>query len=71
MVVYPFEQSLRDYRVEASVDGEWREVAAVSGQQADRIEHQFEPVTTDRIRLVVTAANGPNSMVTEVEVYEP
>ena len=71
VVVYPFEQSLRDYRVEASVDGEWREVAAVSGQQADRIEHEFGPVTTDRIRLVVTAANGPNSMVTEVEVYEP
>ncbi len=70
VVVYPFERSLRDYSVEAFVDGEWREVAAIGGQQTDRIEHEFEPVTTERIRLVVTAANGPNSMVTEVEVYE-
>lgn len=69
MVVYPFEQSLRDYSVQAFVGGEWREVAAVEGQQADRIEHTFAPIATDRIRLWVTAANGKTSMLTEVEVY--
>lgn len=70
VVVYPFEKSLKDYAVQAHVDGGWSEVAAVSGQSAERIEHRFETVETDRIRLFVTAANGGHSMVTEVEAYE-
>jgi hypothetical protein len=53
------------------VDGDWREVDRVTGQSADQITHSFDPVSTDRIRLFVTAANGKNSMVTEVEIYEP
>jgi hypothetical protein len=70
VVVYPFEKSLKDYTVEVSVGGQWREVAKVSAQSGDRIEHTFEPVTSDRLRLVVTGTNGPQAMVTEVEVYE-
>ncbi|HJN15108.1 MAG TPA: discoidin domain-containing protein, partial [Armatimonadota bacterium] len=70
VVVYPFEKSLRDYAVQAFADGEWRDVDEVSGQNADQITHEFDAVTTDRIRLMVTAANGSNSLVTEVEIYE-
>lgn len=70
VVVYPFEKSLRDYAVQALIDGEWREVGQAAGQEAERIEHRFDAVTTDRIRLWVTATNGPNSKVTEVEIYE-
>lgn len=51
------------------MDGQWREVAKVTGQSSNHLTHTFAPVTTDRLRLVVTAANGKNSMVAEVEVY--
>ena len=70
VVVYPFEKSLKDYVVQVQVAGEWREVARAAGQSTDRAEYAFAPVETDRVRLFVTAANGKNAMVTEVEVYE-
>ena len=69
VVVYPFERSLRDYAVQAFVDGAWKEMARVSGQSTDEITHRFEPVTTDRVRLWITATNTPLSQVNEVEVY--
>jgi hypothetical protein len=69
VVVYPFEKSLKDYAVQVYVNGDWRDADKVTGQNADEITHKFAPVTTDRVRLFVTAANGPNSRVTEVEVY--
>lgn len=67
--VYPFQQSLRDYAVQVWVDGQWREVAKVAGQSTDHLTHTFAPVTTDRVRLFVTATNGKSAMVTELEVY--
>ena len=70
IVVYPFENSLRDYSVQAFVAGDWQTVGSVQGQEIESITHEFEPVVTDRVRILVTAANGKNSMVTEVEVYE-
>lgn len=70
VVVYPFEKSLKDYSVQAFVSGEWKEVDKVSGKNDEMIIHTFPPVTTDRIRLWITATNGPNSKITETEVYE-
>lgn len=70
VVVYPFQQSLKDYRIQAFLAGEWKEVDKVFGKNAARIEHSFAPVTTDRIRIWVTATHGANSKVTEVEIYE-
>jgi hypothetical protein len=69
IVVHPFEKSLRDYAVQVFVGDGWREVARVSGQNADEITHRFDPVTTNRIRLWVTATNTPLSQVNEIEVY--
>jgi hypothetical protein len=70
VVVYPFQESLQDYALEVFDNGAWREVSKVTGQKGEPTTHTFAPVTTDRVRLVVTAAKGKNSMVTEVEVYE-
>jgi len=70
VVVYPFEKSLRDYAVQLFVDGDWRDVARATGCEADRMEHVFAPLVTDRVRLWVAATNGPHAMVTEIEVYE-
>jgi len=70
VVVYPFEKSLQDYAVQVYAHGQWQNVDQVAGQNADRIVHRFAPVTTDRVRLLVTATHGPRAKVTEVEVYE-
>lgn len=69
VVVYGFEQSLKDYSVQAFVGGQWQDVAKVTGQTGDKATHTFAPVTTDRLRLWVTATNGPVAKATEVEVY--
>ncbi|MCX5642817.1 MAG: discoidin domain-containing protein, partial [Candidatus Omnitrophica bacterium] len=70
VVVYPFEKSLKDYSVQAFVSGAWKEVAQASGKNEDMITHTFSPITTDRIRIWVTGTNGPNSKITEIEIYE-
>jgi len=70
VVVYPFEKSLRDYTVQAFVGDQWKDVDKVTGRNDEVITHQFAPVTTDRIRLFITATNGENARVAEVEVYE-
>lgn len=69
VVVCPFEKSLRDYAVQAFVDGRWQDLDRVTGKSTDLIEHRFSPVTTDRIRLWITATNTPLSQVNEIEVY--
>lgn len=50
---------VRDYRVEASVDGTWRSVVSVTDNHLRHGRHRFaEPVRADRLRVVVTATNG-------------
>ena len=70
VVVYPHEKSLKDYSVQAFVAREWKDVDKVTGNDKEMITHKFSPVVTDRIRLWITAANGPNSTIAEIEVYE-
>ena len=69
--VYPFKQSLRDYTVQAYVDDAWQDMDKVTDQNSDHLTHTFNPVLTDRIRLFVTATNGPDAVVSEVEIYNP
>ena len=70
MVVYLHNKSLKDYSVQAFIAGEWKEVDKVSGNKDEVITHKFSPVVTDRIRLWITSANGPNSKIAEIEIYE-
>ncbi|MDO9465134.1 MAG: sugar-binding protein [bacterium] len=70
VVVYPFEKSLKDYSVQAFAQGEWKEVDKVSEKNEEVITHTFKPVNTDRIRIWITATNGSNSKITEIEMYE-
>lgn len=69
VVVYPFDKSLKDYSVQAFVRGEWKDVDKVTGRKDDVIEHKFAVVNTSRIRLWITATNGKNSEVSEIEIY--
>lgn len=70
VIVYTAYKSLKDYQVQAYISGDWKTVDTVANNSKDVITHKFEPVTTDRIRLWVTAKNVENAIVTEIEVYE-
>ena len=49
----------RDYRVEVRRDGRWQQVVAVRDNHSRHGRHHFaDPITTDALRLVVTATNG-------------
>ncbi|MFA7517169.1 MAG: hypothetical protein WC049_09380, partial [Candidatus Ratteibacteria bacterium] len=69
VVVFPHEKSLRDYEVQLFIDGNWKTVDKVSNRSDAEIVHTFKPVKTDRIRIWVTATNGPYAKIGEIEVY--
>ncbi|OGV47774.1 MAG: hypothetical protein A2017_07280 [Lentisphaerae bacterium GWF2_44_16] len=71
VVVYPFNKSLKDYSVQAFVDGAWKDIDKVKNKNDDAIENKFSAIKTDRIRLWITAANGKNSEICEIEIYGP
>lgn len=49
---------VRDYRIEARVNGRWVEVERVAGNRKRHRTHGFSPMATDSIRLIVDATNG-------------
>lgn len=63
-------QTIRDYALEAQVDGEWHEVARMSGNIRTRVVHTFDPVITTALRVMVYATNGdPSAGIYEVRCY--
>ncbi|GAA3340186.1 hypothetical protein GCM10017714_18880 [Curtobacterium pusillum] len=61
---------VRDYRIEARLDGVWRAVATVEGNRHRHRVHSIDPVSTDALRIVVTATNGsPHVTACAVKVY--
>ena len=70
VVVCPFEKTIRDCQIQAFVNEKWLPVAEITGKQEDVIETVFEPIKTDRIRIFVTATNGPTAKITEIELYK-
>ena len=66
------ERCVRDYRIEARIDGAWTTVADASGNYQRFRRHSFDAVTTDAIRLVVEATNGlAAAEVFELRAYGP
>lgn len=63
-----FGPMVRDYRVEAEVDGQWRQVATVTDNYHRFRVHEFDPLTVTALRLVVEAANAPEFGARVVEV---
>ena len=70
VVVYPAENSLKDYRIEIERNGRFVTVADIKDAQGEAQTHTFTPETTKRMRLFVTANRGPNTRLFEIEVYE-
>ena len=62
---------VKDYRIEAYVEGEWRQIAMVTGNRRRRRVHVLEEaIDTDKLRLVMAATNGAlRAEVFEVRVY--
>jgi hypothetical protein len=70
----PFEiipELVRDYRLEACVDGRWQTIAEVRGNRRRKQVHRIEPpVATDQLRALITATNGSaRAELIEVRVY--
>ncbi|SDJ41657.1 discoidin domain-containing protein [Nonomuraea jiangxiensis] len=59
---------LRDWDVQAQVDGQWRTVAQVRGNTAGSARSDFEPVSADAVRIVALASNGANDYTRIIEV---
>ena len=70
VVVYPAENSLKDYRIEIERNGRFITVADIKDAQGEAQTHTFSAQKTKRMRLVVTANRGPNTKLFEIEVYE-
>ncbi|WP_409344078.1 FAD-dependent oxidoreductase [Paenibacillus sp. MBLB4367] len=73
--ITPFEvmpELVRDYRLEALVNGEWSTVAERSANRKRKHVHRLDAsVVADRLRVVVEATNGsPCAEIIEVRVYE-
>lgn len=68
--LYRDPQTVRDYAVEAWIDGEWQQLVRVEGNLTTRVVHDVGPVTTSRLRLMVYATNGdPAAGVYEIRCY--
>ena len=51
-------ECVRDYELQSFRNGRWETLVEVTGNRQRRRQHTFDPVETDRLRLVVTAING-------------
>lgn len=69
---YPAEDyGIRDWRLEYFHEDQWHLLDTVTGNTAGVHTHRFEAVSTDRIRVLVDAANGANdhSRIVEVQAF--
>jgi hypothetical protein len=64
-------ETVRDYRIEARVGGEWETLEHVTGNYRRFRRHVFDPVQTDQLRVVVESTNGaPYAEVFELRAYD-
>ena len=71
IVVYPYENTLCDYEVQIKLDGdEWKTIKKIENAQGEFQTVQFPPQTVKNVRVFVTKTNGPNTRISEIEVYE-
>jgi len=63
---------VKDYTIDYWSGGQWLELVSVSGNSAGLVAHAFDPVTTDKVRIQVTASNGTgdHTRLVEVSVFE-
>ena len=69
VVLYPALDSLKDYQIQVEVNGKYVTVAEVKNAKGKVQEVKFKPVESQKVRLFVTANNGPYTQLFEIEVY--
>jgi hypothetical protein len=67
--VCAYENSLRDFDVQVWKNGKFVTVGKVRNSNEHWHESKFSAVTSDRVRIYVTATNGPTAKIDEIEVY--
>ncbi len=68
--LYRYPDCVKDYVLEAHVDGKWQELTRVEDNYMRRRVHRVGKVRSDRLRVRVLATNGaPSARVYEVRVY--
>ena len=69
--LFRYPDCVRDYALESWEGGSWRTLVEVRENYARRRVHRFDPVRSDRLRVVVRATNGARSArIYEVRVYQ-
>jgi hypothetical protein len=64
-------ETVRDYEVQALIEGDWFTIAKVEGNFQRLRRHKFETLMTESIRIVIHATNGcPSARIFEVRIYE-
>ncbi len=69
IMVFPMMNSIGACEAQVWSGGVWKTAASVSNASGPQIEFKFTPVTTDRMRVLVTERRGKNTMIAEIEVY--
>ena len=69
----PQPETVRDYRIEGCIEGQWRALAEVEqNYQRRRVHRWAPPMMLEAMRLVVVASNGlDHARVCEVRAYGP
>ncbi|MFA5688074.1 MAG: FAD-dependent oxidoreductase [Kiritimatiellales bacterium] len=63
-------ERVRSYDVQAEISGEWKTVVAMDDNIQRRRVHQFEPVSTQRLRVMVKETGGDRSArIFEIRAY--
>ncbi len=64
-------ETVRDYALQAKkADGSWKTVASVTDNHQRLCRHSFDAVSTNALRLMITATNGdPEARVYEIRCY--
>jgi hypothetical protein len=69
--LFRYPDCVKDYDVEARVEGAWKTLASARDNYMRRREHRFDRVDADQLRLKVLATNGgPTARVYEIRVYD-
>ena len=66
----PQPETVKDYTIEAQVEGQWRQIVRVHGNYQRRVVHRIEADFFNALRINVTATNGVDHVrICEVRVY--
>ena len=67
----PQPETVRDYTIEAEIDGTWRTLCEESGNYQRLVRHNLEaPIQTTALRVTVTATNGiDHARICEIRAY--